>query len=145
MKNKIKKTIRLIVIGVTAVILLAFVASFIDLVSEWMDEKNRGKNIESYDYYLQDHEYGKLKDRLETYNPQGEAFKMYWDVADAYRCYTVYEFWTDAERTEGVSAEDDRSAKEYARNYRERLQQIYDDSGEKAKRYIEDFAGDLIR
>ena len=138
MNNNFRIFWRGAVILICALLLIATLSTLVGEVREWLDSKNRGTNIESYDYYLYDGEYMKLKERLEFYRPRGEAFQVYWEVADAYEDYSVYEFWR-------LAAEDGMDTGGYGQEHLDAFWRIYGDSGEDARRLIDVFAAELIR
>ncbi len=107
-------------------------------VAEYLEIRSYGQSIEDYDHYLYDGEYIRMRDWLSFGNPQGEEFALYWDVADAYWYYELYEFWQLAAgegRADGAA---------YGEKYRECLLHMYENSGEEARRYIRSFAGELL-
>lgn len=137
MSNGFRILWRLAVIAVCAIFLISSAVYVIESTAEWLEWKNRGQDMEGYDYYLYDGEYMRLKDRLGSYGPRDEKFQIYWDVADAYECFSVHEFWQLALQNGQLSGE-------YAEEYRQRLLEIYDGSSDTARTYIRSFAGDLI-
>ncbi len=136
---------RLAVIAVCALFLTASVWALVSSVSDQLEYRSWGQDMESYDYNLRENDYRGLKDRLDSYAPEGEQFQLYWDVADAYECYSVSMFWQQVSEDDGASAEDREAAKLYAKGYLEKLRDIYDTSGDTAKKYIDSFAGKMIR
>lgn len=138
---------RAAVILVLGAILASLIAATASEISDYLEEKNYGQSIEDYDRYLYEGEYGELRRALGRANPRGEEFKPYWDVADAYWCYELYEFWQQA-RESGALSEEEAAAEDggggNSGKYRERLLHIYENSGEQARRYIRSFAGALL-
>lgn len=142
MNNQIKIIWRLAVTGLCACFLVICISTLITLVSDWFEERNLGQNIEGYDYYLYDGEYMKLKTRLNSYYPQGDEFRIYWDVADAYECCSLYEFWKLVQEN-GQADSGEYSG--YEEEYLRRLTDIYENSNENARVHIIRFAEDLVR
>ncbi len=137
MNKKIKFGVYVGVTAVCLVLLILTVISSITLLSEKLDEGNMGQSIEDYDYDLYNGEYESMRDSLSFYLPEGEEFDPYWDVADAYRYYSQYEFWT-------LAAEQGLDTRENAQRYLELLQDVYESSGSQARDIIDDFAGELV-
>ena len=128
-----------IYIGVTAVLLIFLaltVTSSISLITEKLDERNWGQSIEDYDYDLYEGEYDSMRSSLSLHQPEGEEFDLYWNVADAYRYYSQYSFWTLAGE-QGLDGADE------AARYRGLLLSIYEKSDAQAREIIEGFAGEL--
>lgn len=144
MNDVLKIGWRLIVIAVCALFLTASVWALVSAVSDQLESRTWGQDMEMYDYDLREGNYRGLGDRLASYAPEGEQFQLYWDVADAYECYSVYAFWQQVRQESGASTEDLDAAGQYAEDYLVKLQNIYKRSSDTAKKYIESFAGALV-
>lgn len=144
MSDVLKIGWRLIVIAVCALFLLSSVWALVSAVSDQLESRTWGQDMEMYDYDLREGNYRGLGDHLASYAPEGQQFQLYWDVAGAYECYSVYDFWQQVRQDPGASAEDLTAADRYAEGYLVELQDIYKRSGDTAKKYIESFAGELL-
>ena len=141
MSNFLRIGWRLIVIAVCAVFLLASVLALVSAVSDRLESRTWRQDMDTYEYELREGDYRGLGDRLASYMPEGEQFQLYWDVADAYECYSVYGFWQQVRQDPDVSPEDLAAAERYVEGYLAELQEIYKRSGDTAKKYIQSFAG----
>ncbi len=144
MNNGIKIAWRIVVIVFCGFFMLAILLAGFATVTDWIEYGNLGQDIEDYDYILYEGDYGVLRRRLGDYNPEGDEFQVYWDIADAYAAYTQYDFWKQVLTEEDQSAERKKQAQIYCEEERERLEEIYERSGEVARKHIINFAGDLI-
>ena len=144
MNNAIKIGWRLVVIGICALFLAASVGALVSAVSDQLEYRSWGQDMEGYDYDLHDGDYGALGERLASYAPEGEQFQVYWDVADAYQAYTVYSFWQQVLTSPDASQEDLEAADRYGREALQQLQAIYEKSESTARKYIDSFAGEPL-
>ena len=145
MNNVIKIGWRLVVIVICALFLTASAWALISAVSDQLEYRSWGQDMDSYEYELQDGDYRELGERLMSYQPVGNQFQMYWDVADAYEAYSVYSFWQSVAEDPMASHQDITAADLYSMEYLTKLQEIYKRSDETAKKYIDSFAGKLLR
>lgn len=144
MSNGIKIGWRLVVIAVCALFLAASVWALISAVSDQMEYRSWGQDMDSYEYDLQNGDYLGLGERLASYAPEGEQFQLYWDVADAYEAYSVYSFWQDVMEADEATDQDKSAATIYSAEYLEKLQEVYDRSDVTARKYIDSFAGNMM-
>lgn len=144
MSNGIKMGWRLVVIAVCALFLTASVWALISAVSDQMEYRSWGQDMDSYEYYLNEGDYCGLGDRLASYAPEGEQFQLYWDVADAYEAYSVYSFWQNVMEASEATDQDKSAAAIYSAEYLEKLQEVYDRSDVTARKYIDSFAGNVM-
>ena len=145
MNNVIKIGWRLVVIVVCALFLTASAWTLISVVSDQMEYRSWGQDMDSYEYELQDGDYRGLGECLMSYQPVGDQFQIYWDVADAYEAHSVYSFWQSVAENPMASHQDRSAANIYSMEYLTKLQEIYKRSDETAKKYIDSFAGELLR
>ena len=128
---------RLAVTAVCALFLAASLWALISAVSDQLEYRSWGQDMESYEYCLSEKDFRGLIDRLDSYAPEGEQFQIYWDVADAYEYYSVYTFWQQVRQDEKASAEEVAWADQYGVVYLKKLQDIYKVSSDTAKKYID--------
>lgn len=144
MSNGMKIGWRLAVIALCALFLTASVWALVSAVSDQLEYRSWGQDMDNYEYELQRGDYGGLGQQLAWYAPEGDQFQMYWDVADAYEAYSVYSFWERVTEDTTASDEDRAAAALYGPQYLKKLQEIYDISDVTARKYMDSFAAAVL-